>query len=246
MTDATTDPVFGGAAAQPMPSDPRNLSAEDRLQLMRAPFALNERGLLPKQLSKDDQSQPEWCKAGSNVSADGRYCGGRHKRSVHLDYVGHAAITNRLLEIDPHWSWEPAAFDASGLPAFDAAGGLWIKLTVCGVTRLGYGDGGGKRTPDGTKEAIGDALRNASMRFGAGLELWHKGDLSAPGTLEEANTPAEKGGRDWYAEAQQMGEHGAVLALWNEAQQAGVPVEELDKIAGLGTRLARQQKGGQR
>ncbi len=27
------------------------------------------------------------------------------------------------------------------------------------------------------KEAIGDALRNAGMRFGAALNLWHKGEL---------------------------------------------------------------------
>lgn len=27
------------------------------------------------------------------------------------------------------------------------------------------------------KERIGDALRNAAMRFGAALELWHKGEL---------------------------------------------------------------------
>ena len=29
------------------------------------------------------------------------------------------------------------------------------------------------------KERIGDALRNAAMRFGAALELWHKGELHA-------------------------------------------------------------------
>ena len=29
------------------------------------------------------------------------------------------------------------------------------------------------------KERIGDALRNAAMRFGAALDLWHKGDLHA-------------------------------------------------------------------
>ena len=29
------------------------------------------------------------------------------------------------------------------------------------------------------KERIGDALRNAAMRFGAALDLWHKGDLYA-------------------------------------------------------------------
>ena len=30
---------------------------------------------------------------------------------------------------------------------------------------------------DAIKEVIGDALRNAAMRFGAALDLWHKGDL---------------------------------------------------------------------
>ena len=29
------------------------------------------------------------------------------------------------------------------------------------------------------KERIGDALRNAAMRFGSALELWHKGELHA-------------------------------------------------------------------
>jgi hypothetical protein len=40
------------------------------------------------------------------------------------------------------------------------------------------------------KERIGDALRNAGMRFGAALELWHKGDLhideGEPGLDENA------------------------------------------------------------
>ena len=56
-------------------------------------------------------------------------------------------------------------------------GAMWIKLTVCGVTRLGYGDAGDKSGPNAIRKMIGDALRNAAMRFGATLELWHKGDL---------------------------------------------------------------------
>jgi hypothetical protein len=72
-----------------------------------------------------------------------------------------------------------------GSPAFDQAGGLWIKLTVCGQTRLGYGHADGKRGGDAIKEVIGDALRNAAMRFGAALDLWHKGDLHA----DEAKAP---------------------------------------------------------
>lgn len=100
------------------------------------------------------------------------------KGGTYLDYVGHAATTDRLLTVDPTWSWEPVAFDQRGLPAFDEQGGLWIRLTVCGVTRLGYGHAAGKKGPDATKEAIGDALRNAAMRFGVALDLWAKEDLT--------------------------------------------------------------------
>jgi len=101
------------------------------------------------------------------------------KGGVMLDYVGHAALTDRLLDVDPMWSWEPLAYDQNGLPAYDPNGGLWIRLTVCGVTRLGYGHAGTKKGGDAVKEVIGDALRNAAMRFGAALDLWHKGDLHA-------------------------------------------------------------------
>lgn len=101
------------------------------------------------------------------------------KGGVKLAYIGHAALTDRLLDVDPAWTWEPLALDDRGLPALDEVGGLWIKLTVCGVTRLGYGDAGAKKGGDAMKERIGDALRNAAMRFGAALELWHKGELHA-------------------------------------------------------------------
>ena len=101
------------------------------------------------------------------------------KGGVKLAYVGHAALTDRLLDVDQAWTWEPLALGANGLPALDESGGLWIRLTVCGVTRLGYGDAGQKKGGDAMKERIGDALRNAAMRFGAALDLWHKGDLHA-------------------------------------------------------------------
>ncbi len=102
------------------------------------------------------------------------------KGGVVLDFVGHGYLTGRLLDVDPHWTWEPMALDDQGLPLFDEHGGLWIRLTVCGMTRLGYGDAGGRKGPSAIKEAIGDALRNAAMRFGAALDLWSKGDPDAP------------------------------------------------------------------
>lgn len=98
-----------------------------------------------------------------------------------LDYVGHAAVTDRLLKVDPEWNWEPVAFDADGLPAFTRAAngapvGLWIRLTIGGVSRLGFGSVAAGAF-DAEKQLIGDALRNAAMRFGVALDLWAKSDL---------------------------------------------------------------------
>lgn len=95
------------------------------------------------------------------------------KAGLQLDYVGHAVVTARLLDVDPQWTWEPFARDERGAPTLDAEGNLWIKLTVLGITRPGVGDG-----PD-MKQRIGDAIRNAAMRFGVALELWSKEELYA-------------------------------------------------------------------
>lgn len=107
--------------------------------------------------------------------------------TIYLDYVGHAATTDRLLQVDPTWTWTPLALGDDGLPVFDKNGGLWIALTIKGVTRLGYGDAQGKTGPNAVKEAIGDAIRNAAMRFGVALDLWAKEDLSG-----EDEAPAPK------------------------------------------------------
>lgn len=94
------------------------------------------------------------------------------KGGVMLDYVGHAAVTDRLLTVDPDWTWDFALYRADGTPVLDdGQGNLWISLTVCGVTRKGVGDG------KNAKERIGDALRNAAMRFGVALDLWAKENL---------------------------------------------------------------------
>lgn len=139
----------------------------DGLTKLRQPFRANQINQLPKPYKAD--SQKGKCSE----------CGGWHGLpAAHLDYVGHAAMTDRLLDADPAWTYELVVTDpVTGAPIFDANGGLWIRLTVCGVTRLGYGDAQGKKGGNAVKEAIGDALRNAGMRFGAALDLWHKGDL---------------------------------------------------------------------
>lgn len=153
------------------------------LELMREPFPAHQIGKLAKGSKAQTQCAPQEKK-------NCEVCGGwHHPKMIHLDYVGHAALTDRLLDCDPNWTWRPLAFK-EGLPAFDATGGLWIELTVCGVTRLGYGnaqDSDYKEIGSREKEVIGDALRNAAIRFGAALELWHKGQLHVE--TEEKDEP---------------------------------------------------------
>ena len=148
------------------------------LAKLREPFPPNQVSKLPKPTKQQTEAVRADFKAGIRCDLCGSW---HHPNVVHLDYVGHAALTDRLLDTDPHWFWEPLAL-REGLPAFDATGGLWIKLTVCGMTRLGYGHAAAKQNQDPgsrEKEVIGDALRNAAMRFGAALDLWHKGELHA-------------------------------------------------------------------
>ncbi len=162
--------------------------------LLRAPFKAEHIGKLPRvtcgNCSRDkvrkhcDRHQRTQCQTCGN------YISTAH---MHLDYAGHAAITDRLLQADPGWTWEPLALGPDGLPVLDRNAGLWIRLTVAGVTRLGYGDAEGKTGPSAVKEAIGDALRNGAMRFGVGLDLWHK---DGPLVQDDEPAPATPQPRD--------------------------------------------------
>ena len=169
------------------------------LAKLREPFAPNQIRKLPK----PTKQQTDEVKADFHNGIRCALCEQwHHPKVVHLDYVGHAALTDRLLDTDPMWTWEPLAFDDAGLPKLDPTGGLWIKLTVCGVTRMGYGDAEGKTGGNAAKERIGDALRNAAMRFGAALDLWHKGDLHVEDEPPQAKPKDEtKPANDWDDDA---------------------------------------------
>lgn len=133
-------------------------SLAEKLAQLREPFPSSQVGTLPQPYKKDS--------AKGTCGECGKYHG---LPAMHLDFVGHGAVTSRLLEVDPEWTWEPMALDQQGLPALDRHGNLWIRLTICGVTRLGVGDG------CSMKVLIGDAIRNAAMRFGVALDLWING-----------------------------------------------------------------------
>lgn len=159
-------------------TEPTNEMTAEKAAALRAPFTLI--GKLPRIVC------PRCSEARGRVCSEHRKtrcaeCDNNiTERHIHIDYVGHGATTDRLLQVDPLWSWEPLAFDPTGMPAFvyDAGGkdpvAFWIRLTICGVTRLGVGTCLPGQN-DAEKVLIGDALRNAAMRFGVALDLWIKG-----------------------------------------------------------------------
>lgn len=194
------------------------------LALLRVPFPANQISKLPKPTKQQTDEVRQDFKKGIRCSVCGQW---HHPKVVHLDYVGHAALTDRLLDCDPAWNWEPMAFTEHGTPLLDENGGMWIKLTVCGQTRLGYGHPDGKRGGDAIKEVIGDALRNAAMRFGAALDLWHKGDLHGPdGDTEKDDDGVSE--TDWFREQlPKMHKAEEINAVLGRAKKAGRDVAKM-------------------
>jgi hypothetical protein len=186
---------------------------------LRAPFARKQIGKLPK----------VWC----TLCSDKRKECGDHKRAKcnvckafvstahsHVNFVGHAEVRDRLLQVDPEWNWEPLAFDHDGLPAMDGHGGMWIRLTVGGVTRPGYGHADGKTGGNAVKETIGDALRNAAMSFGVALDMWRKETL-----VVEDETPAREVERPAQTEEERKSElRGQINAV---SKRAGLSVDQI-------------------
>lgn len=184
-------------------TDAAEETAAVNLSALRTHFSANETGKLPK------INCPSCAKGncGTHKKAWCDTCRAEiTTKHIHIEYVGHADVTARLLDVDPHWTWQPKATDpdpdtlkaavASGNPDVlqavldnapprferNANGypvGFWILLTIGGVTRLGYGSVPASQF-DAEKVLIGDALRNAAMRFGVALDLWAKGDRADP------------------------------------------------------------------
>ena len=195
------------------PSASGNPDIDRRWAELAAPFKPEEVEKLPKPLYKDAPKRN--C---TEPDRNGYSCGGYHQMpAIHLDYVGHAGVTMRLNQVDPEWTWEPMyravpddllqAAIATGnesiidrllnnAPMRQTDGGLWIRLTVLGVTRPGFGDAGGKVGTNAVKEIIGDAIRNAAMRFGVGTYLWSKSEAAQALAVREAGADVDAGDHD--------------------------------------------------
>jgi hypothetical protein len=176
---------------------------QEMFEKLRAPFTRKQIGKLPKVYCGDCRERNKVCSEHKKQKCN--TCKAVISPAhLHVDFVGHADVTDRLLSVDPGWNWEPLGFDSFGSPAFDGNGGLWIKLTVGGVTRLGYGHADGKKGGDAVKEAIGDAIRNAAMRFGVALDLWRK-------EKDESAAPEDVPSREVERPAQTVDERKAEL-----------------------------------
>ncbi len=122
--------------------------------------------------------------------------------------------------------------------------GLWIYLHVAGVRRPGYGSCLPGKS-DAVKELIGDALRNAAMRFGVAINLWGKDhpekDKPAPRKAKAASVPSpvqethdEKAdGKDAYQAL--VDEHGkdlvnGAMAMYGVARFSELTPDRVDEI----------------
>jgi hypothetical protein len=194
---------------------------------LREPFKDIEIGKLPRiTCGGCRNSQAKVCDRHKKIRCDGcrNWITEDH---MHLDFVGHAEVTDRLLQVDPEWTWEPMAFGPDGLPHLDTNGGLWMWLTVAGVRKPGYGHADGKKGGDAVKETIGDGLRNSSMRFGVALDLW--GAKFDPPTAVTGEDAEGSGGAI-------SGDQREVLAdLWGQLGYSGD--EQRETRLGLSARL---------
>jgi len=197
-TDEVREEILAEAAAS------KALLTQDPVwaDLLR-PFPRKDIGLMPTDGDRDGVKAN--CVRGSNASRDRRYCGGYHTPSNHIDFIGHAAIEKRLIEVvgpdgytltaadpDVHLATieaygraglqdEARAYIRTAPPKIDAFGGCNLVLNVLGEERIGYGWARGTfmKPGDKVKAARSDAFRNAAMRLGLGIDLWLSKDVSA-------------------------------------------------------------------
>jgi hypothetical protein len=215
-----------------------------RLMALLEPFPADQVGKLPRVTCREcsgrgkrcDEHKPrrcETCKA---------YVSPKH---IHIDYIGHADVTRKLLETDHEWSWEPFALDDNGLPHLDTDEfgnpvGMWIRLTILGITRPGYGSCPSNQS-DAVKVLIGDALRNAAMRFGVALDLWSKTDRDNPA----AENPVADAGQRAMPPRQRAADAQVVVdGQWVEVFERNLAQADIDAAPGFRQEVITAMRGG--
>lgn len=146
-----------------------------------------------------------------------------------LDYLGHAELTKILIAVDPEWNWRPLEI-RDGAPVINFHNGIatmWIELTVLGKTIIGVGSCKADKD-DVAKELIGDALRNASMRFGIAINLWSKADTSTTSAKPGAKPSGQP--RPQVAQASTQISKALVTVVTKAAEKRGEPLTVVQQI----------------
>lgn len=173
-------------------------------EALRAPFPPEQIGKLPK--VKRDDGNPESCSV----------CGGYHAKgaaALHLDYVGHAWLTERLNNYGG--DWELVRVDGPNFPDDKL---VWMEavLTIDGVRRSEVGCALLTKE-EWPKLLWSDVLTRCAMRHGIGLAMWQK---DTP--VGEDRDPPRGGAR------------GAQNRSTGGVPRGAATVEPLDSIAAMG------------
>ena len=128
------------------------------------------------------------------------------KRTIYLDYMGHAEVTLALIDADPCYQYGWSTDDHGNMDILKSAQNYvlngWLELhgvrrpCVATVPLVKYRNAKGEPVgpSDPEKELIGDLLRNGAMRFGIATGLWSKSEKSgvSTDTTETAEAPDDE------------------------------------------------------
>lgn len=130
---------------------------------LRRPFPPNAQGKLTK--SKTNRQAPRCDICGANHDNPG---GG-----VHVDYIGHAFLRERLNEVP--WSWTPYLTGAGEPMVVQEKDEAWMpfRITVMGVVREEVAVCPLSKS-EWPKVLWSDVITRGAMAHGVGLELWQK------------------------------------------------------------------------
>jgi len=99
-----------------------------------------------------------------------------------IDTMNHAVATDRLNRAAPGWTYEISRFiEVEGKDGQPHLLAIYGSMTIGTVTRWEVGEVERPSTyGDEMKKALSDFIKRGAMRFGVGIELWSKSDMTVP------------------------------------------------------------------